>query len=55
MTLGAHRKQALFTITVDKIVVQENKIVFLPNKTLKHTNTCTPFTTDKLQITNTVL
>ena len=27
MTLGAHRKQALFTITVYKIVVQENNSV----------------------------
>ena len=35
MILGACRKQALFTITVDNIVVEENKIVFLPNKTLK--------------------
>ena len=42
MILGARRKQALFTITVDDIVVEENKIVLLPNKTLKHTNTCRP-------------
>ena len=40
--LGACRKQALFTITVDNIVVEENKIVFLPNKTLKYTNTRRP-------------
>ena len=31
--LGAHKKQALFTITVDNIITAENKIVFLPNKT----------------------
>ena len=36
--MGARRKQALFTITVDKIVVEENKIVFQLNKTLKHEN-----------------
>ena len=29
----ACRKQALFTITVDNIVTEQNKIVFLPNKT----------------------
>ena len=42
MILGARRKQALFTITVDNIVTEENKIVFLPNKTLKHSNTHRP-------------
>ena len=36
---GRRRKQALFTITVDNIVDEKNKIVFIPNKTLKHTNT----------------
>ena len=36
MILGARRKQALFTIPVDNIRVEENKIVFLPNKALKH-------------------
>ena len=38
MILGARRKQALFTITVDNIIIEENKVVFLPNKTLKHSN-----------------
>ena len=38
MILGARRKQALFTITVDNIIIEENKIVFLPNKILKHSN-----------------
>ena len=42
MILGARRKQPLFTITVDNIVTEENKIVFLPNKTLKHSNTDRP-------------
>ena len=42
MILVACRKQDLFTITVDNIVVEENKIVFLPNKTLKHRNTGKP-------------
>ena len=36
---GGRRKQALFTITVDNIVDEKNKIVFIPSKTLKHTNT----------------
>ena len=36
------RKQALFAITADNIVVKENNIVFLPKKTLKHTNTHIP-------------
>ena len=35
----ARRKQALFTITVDNIVTEENKTVFFYNKTLKHSNT----------------
>ena len=35
MILGARRKQALLTITVDNIVTEENKVVVLPNKTLK--------------------
>ena len=30
MILGARRKQALFSITVDNTVVEKNKIVFLP-------------------------
>ena len=38
MILGARRKQTLFTITVDNIIIEENKIVFLPHKTLKHSN-----------------
>ena len=42
MILGARRKQALFTITVDNVVTEENKIFFLPNKTLKHSNTHRP-------------
>ena len=40
--LGARRKQPVFTITVDDIVTEENKVVFLPNKTLKHSNTHRP-------------
>ena len=42
MILGARRTQALFTITVDDIIIEKNKIVFLPNKTLKHSNIHTP-------------
>ena len=42
MILGACRKQALFTMTVDNITTEENKIVFLRNKTLKQSNTHRP-------------
>ena len=42
MILGARRKQVLLSITVDNIVVEEQKIVFLPSKALKHTNTRRP-------------
>ena len=42
MILGRRRKQALFTITVDNIIIEENKIVFLLKKTLKHSNTQRP-------------
>ena len=38
MILGVRRKQALFTITVNSIIIEENEIFFLPNKTLKHSN-----------------
>ena len=40
MVLGACKKEALFTITLDNIV--ENKVIFRPNKTLKYTNTHRP-------------
>ena len=36
--LGACRKQALSTINIDNIIFADNKIILLPNKTLKHTN-----------------
>ena len=42
MILGACRKQALFTMTVDNIITEESKIFFLPNKTLKQSNTHNP-------------
>ena len=38
----ACRKQTLFTITVDNIVTEQNKIVFLPNKTFQHGNSHRP-------------
>ena len=38
MILGVRRKQALFTITVNSIIIEENEIFFLANKTLKHSN-----------------
>ena len=38
LILGAHRKQALFTINIENIIFADNKVILLPNKTLKHTN-----------------
>ena len=38
LILGAHRKQAIFTIHTDNIIFADNKVILLPNKTLKHTN-----------------
>ena len=59
MILGASRKQTLFTINVDNIVFEENKRVFLPNKTLRYTNTHGPleplFITHIPPLTNSVL
>ena len=40
--LGARRKQALFKLSVDNIVFKENKVILLPNKTLKHTKANRP-------------
>ena len=40
--LGAHRKQALFTLSNDNIIFKENKVILLPNKTIKHTKRNTP-------------
>ena len=36
LILGARRKQALFTINIDNIIFTDNKVILLPNKTLKH-------------------
>ena len=38
LILGVRRKQALFTIHIDNIIFADNKVILLPNKTLKHTN-----------------
>ena len=38
MLLGVRRKQALLTIDVANVIVQTNKAILFPNKTLKHTN-----------------
>ena len=38
LILGARRKQAIFTIHTDNIIFADNKVILLPNKTLKHTN-----------------
>ena len=40
--LAASRKQALFTLSVDNIVSKENKVILLPNKTMKHTKANRP-------------
>ena len=40
--LGASRKQALFTLSVENIIFKENKIILLPNKTMKHTKANRP-------------
>ena len=40
--LGARRKQVLFKLSVDNIVFKENKVILLPNKTLKHTKANRP-------------
>ena len=40
--LGALRKQALFILRVDNIVFKENKVILLPNKTMKHTKANRP-------------
>lgn len=34
IVLGARRKQSLFTISFDNIVVKDKKVILLPNKTL---------------------
>ena len=38
LILGARRKQALFTINIENIIFADNKVILLPNKTLKRTN-----------------
>ena len=38
LILGARRKQALFTINIENIIFADNKVILLPNKTLKHTD-----------------
>ena len=52
LILGARRKQALFTINIENITFTDNKVVLLPNKTLKHTNpnrTLKPLTDHKYE------
>ena len=36
--LGARRKQALLAIDIANVIVQTDKVILSPNKTLKHTN-----------------
>ena len=38
MLLGARRKQELLAIDITNVVLQTDKAILLPNKTLKHTN-----------------
>ena len=40
--LDARRKHALFTIYVDNIVFKNDKVILLPNKTLKHSKPTRP-------------
>ena len=40
--LVVRRTQALFTLSVDNIVFKENKVILLPNKTMKHTKANRP-------------
>ena len=42
MILDARRKHALFTIYVDNIVFKNDKVILLPNKTLKHSKPTRP-------------
>ena len=36
--LSARRKQGLFSLNIDNIIFTDNKVILLPNKTLKHAN-----------------
>ena len=45
LILGARRKQALFTINIENIIFADNKVILLPNKTLKHTDPNRPLET----------
>ena len=38
MLLGAKRKQAFLTLEIANVIVQTDKAILFPNKTLKHTN-----------------
>ena len=38
MLLGARGKQALVAIDIANVVVQDDKAISLPNRTLEHTN-----------------
>ena len=40
--LGARRKQNLFTLSINNIIFKENKVILLPNITMKHTKPNTP-------------
>ena len=40
--LVAHRKQVLLRLSTGNIIFKENKVILLPNKTIKHTKPNTP-------------
>ena len=40
--LGVRRKQALFTLSTENIIFKENKVILLPNETMKHAKVNTP-------------
>ena len=42
MILGAKRKHSLSTIFIDNIVFEDDKVIMLPNKTLKHSKPARP-------------
>ena len=45
MFLGARRKKAVLAVDIVNVIVQTNKAILIPNKTLKHTNPKHPLET----------
>ena len=42
MILGAGWKQVLMTIDIANVIIEDEKVVLVPNRTLKHTNPKNP-------------